>query len=232
MASDGTVPADPLLTLRELVAVHGIRVVVSDLDGVLRVFDPALWDGLDAMTGTAAGTSMSAILGHPYLDEVVRGRGTHARWRELAAEQLVVAGSAPAAAREAVDRWARTPATVDPRVRSALLELRASGTAVFVLTNGTDRVPEELAELGLEDVVGVDRRFLLNTADLGAAKPEPAAYARARRRIGEVLGEEIPPASIAFLDDSQRHVEAAAQCGWQAVLHRAHAAGRPAPRLP
>ena len=75
MASDGTVPADPLLTLRELVAVHGIRVVVSDLDGVLRVFDPALWDELDAMTGTAAGTSMSAILGHPYLDEVVREIG-------------------------------------------------------------------------------------------------------------------------------------------------------------
>ena len=95
MASDGTVPADPLLTLRELVAVHGIRVVVSDLDGVLRVFDPALWDELDAMTGTAAGTSMSAILGHPYLDEVVRGRGTHARWRELAAEQLVWRGVRP-----------------------------------------------------------------------------------------------------------------------------------------
>jgi putative hydrolase of the HAD superfamily len=232
MSSDGAPPSDSLLTLRELVIARGIRVVVSDLDGVLRIFDPALWDELDAMTGTAAGTSFTAILGHPYLDEVVRGRGTHARWRELAAERLVAAGSAPAAAREAVDRWARTPAAVDARVRSTLLELRASGTAVFVLTNGTDRIPEELAELGLEDVVGEDRRFLLNTAALGAAKPEPEAYARARRRIGEVLGEEIPPERIAFLDDSRRHVEAAAACGWHAVLHRAHAAGRPAPRLP
>lgn len=221
MSSDAATPADPLLALRELVDAHGVRVVVSDLDGVLRVFDPSLWDELDATTGVPAGSSFRAILGNPYLDEVVRGRGTHARWRELAAEHLVAAGSEPDRARAAVDRWATTPARVDPRVRSALLDLRAEGTAVFVLTNGTDRVPEELAELGLEDVVGEDGRFLLNTAELGAAKPEPEAYALARRRIREVLGEEILPEQIAFLDDSRRHVEAAAACGWHAVLHRA-----------
>lgn len=221
MSTDGATHPDPLITLRELVAVHGIQAVVSDLDGVLRVFDPALWDELDTMTGTSAGTSFAAILGHAYLDEVVRGRGTHVRWRELAAERLVLEGSAPAAADAAVERWASTPAEVDQRVRAMLLELRAAGIAVFVLTNGTDRVPEELAELGLEDVVGEDGRFLLNTAELGAAKPEPEAYALARRRIREVLGEEILPEQIAFLDDSRRHVEAAAACGWHAVLHRA-----------
>ena len=97
---------------------------------------------------------------------------------------------------------------------------------MFVLTNGTDRVPEELAALGLEDVVGEDARFLLNTADLGVAKPEPEVYDRARERISQVLGEEIPPERIAFLDDSPGHVEAASACGWHAVLHRAPGAGR------
>src|SRR5690606_11424265 len=80
MSSDDTTYTDPLLALGELVAEHGIRVVVSDLDGVLRVFDASLWDELDAMTGTPDGTSFRAVLGHPYLDDVVRGRGTHARW--------------------------------------------------------------------------------------------------------------------------------------------------------
>ena len=107
-----------------------------------------------------------------------------------------------------------------------LLELRTAGTAVFVLTNGTDRVPEELAALGLQDVVGEDGRYLLNTADLGTAKPEREVYVRARERICRVLGEEIPPERIAFLDDSRRHVEAAAESGWHAVLHRAPGAGR------
>ena len=225
MLSDVTSPADSLLALRQIVAEHGIRVVVSDLDGVLRVFDASLWEELDAMTGTAEGASFRAILGHPYLDEVVRGRGTHARWRELAAEQLAREGSDPDVARAAVDRWAATPAEVDQRVRAMLLELRAAGTAVFVLTNGTDRVPEELAALGLEDVVGEDGRYLLSTADLGAAKPEPEVYGLARERICRVLGEEVPPERIAFLDDSRRHVEAAAACGWHAVLHPVPGAG-------
>ncbi|MEE1617246.1 HAD family hydrolase [Brachybacterium sp. J153] len=225
-------PHDSLDVLRELVNTARIRVVVSDLDGVLRVFDPTLWAELDALTGTAGGSSYSAVLGHPYLDEVVRGRGTHARWRELAVERLVAAGSPTDLARFAVDRWAATPAAVDERVRSALLALRTVGIAVFVLTNGTDRVPEEVADLGLGDVVGDDDRFLLNTADLGAAKPDPEAFARARRRIEEVLGEQVPPERIALLDDSPRHVEGAAACGWHAVLHRPEDASRTGLRLP
>jgi putative hydrolase of the HAD superfamily len=232
MSSAGAPHPESLITLRELVAAQGIRVVVSDLDGVLRVFDPALWDELDAMTGTSAGTSFTAILGHPYLDEVVRGRGTHARWRELAAERLVAEGSAPAAADAAVERWASTRAEVDQRVRAMLLELRAAGIAVFVLTNGTDRVPEELAALGLGDVVGEDGRFLLNTADLGAAKPEPEAFRRSRARIGAVLGEDVGPERLVLLDDSPGHVEGARACGWHAVLHRTPDAGRAGSRLP
>lgn len=232
MSHDGTVPADPLLALRALVADHGVRVVVCDLDGVLRLFDPSLWEELDALTGTASGTAVAAVLGHPYLQEVVRGRGTHARWRELAAEHLVAAGSAPALAREAVELWARSPASVDERVRGTLLDLRAAGAAVFVLTNGTDRVPEELAVLGLGDVVGEDGSFLLNTADLGAAKPEPEAYDRARARIGRVLGEDVLPERLVLLDDSPGNVAGAARRGWHAVLHRSAVAGRAAPRLP
>ena len=67
--------------------------------------------------------------------------------------------------------------------------LRASGLGVFVLTNGTDRVPEELDELGLGDFLGTRRRFLLNTADLGAAKPDREAFVRAHARIKAELGE-------------------------------------------
>ncbi len=232
MSPDVTAPDDSLLALRALVADRGVRVVVCDLDGVLRRFDPSLWDELDAMTGAAAGTSFAAVLGHPYLREVVRGRGTHARWRELAAAHLISTGCEPSLARRAVERWASTQAVVDRGVREELLRLRASGVPVFVLTNGTDRIPEELAALGLEDVVGEDGRFLLNTADLGAAKPEPEAYERARERIGRVLGRALPPERLALLDDSPGNVEGAADRGWHAVLHRPEGAGRAAPGLP
>ncbi|MGP9536796.1 HAD family hydrolase [Brachybacterium sp. AOP43-C2-M15] len=215
--------------LSALVEQHEVRAVVSDLDGVLRVFDRSLWSELDEMTGTAPGTAFRAVLGNPYLDEVVRGRGTHACWRELARRDLVEAGSAPADARAAVDRWASTPARIDPVVLAGLQGFRARGISVFVLTNGTDRVPAELSELGLDPFLGPGRRLLLNSADLGAAKPDPEAFRRARERIQQVLGEEVPAARIALLDDTAGHVRAARSCGWHAVLHRADGIGPPLP---
>lgn len=210
-----------LRQLRAVVEHQEIRVVVSDLDGVLRVFDQTLWEELDQLAGTTAGTVFGAVLQNPYLEEVTRGRGTHARWRELARERLIEAGSTTDAARAAVDRWAATPATVDHRVLAELRRFRNQGTAVFVLTNGTDRVPAELRELGLDGFLGAEQRFLLNTADLGAAKPEPEAFRRAQERIREVLGTEVLPSQLVLLDDSEGHVHGAKSVGWHAILHRA-----------
>lgn len=211
--------SDSLQQLRALVDDHDIRVVVSDLDGVLRVFDEALWQELDALAGTPDGTAYQAILGHPYLDEVVRGRGTHRQWTEHAAAALVAVGSTPQAADAAIAAWLASPARIDRAVLTQLESLRAAGLEVFVLTNGTDRVPEELDELGLMAFLGPHRRYLLNSAGLGAAKPDREAFERARARIERELGTTLRPEQIAFLDDSARHVRGALRAGWRAVLH-------------
>ncbi|APX32096.1 haloacid dehalogenase [Brachybacterium sp. P6-10-X1] len=212
-------PPTSLQQLRALVSAHDVRAVVSDLDGVLRVFDPSLWDRLDHRAGVAPGTAFAAILGHPFLEEVTRGRGTHAQWRERCVDELVAQGAAPAAARETVRLWAGTPARLDREVLAHLLRFREDGLGVFVLTNGTDRVPEELDELGLTGFLGPRRRFLLNTADLGAAKPEREAFARAHARLTQELTSVLRPDQVAFLDDSAGHVRGAEEFGWRAVRH-------------
>lgn len=212
--------------VRNRLASDKVRVLVSDLDGVLRVFDQGLWDELDAELGLERGSSFRAILGHPYLEEVTRGRGTHARWREVAIEHLVAAGADPDEAHRSVDRWAGTPATVDQDVLSVLDEARACGIAVFVFTNGTDRVLAELEELGLLAVVGRRGEHLINSADLAHAKPDLEAFERAHGRIEHQLRQDrgepvrIRPDEVLFLDDSRRHVYGARAFGWQAVLHR------------
>ena len=209
-----------LQQLHELVHDHDIRAVVSDLDGVLRIFAPSLWADLDEVAGTPEGTAFRAILGNPFLDEVVRGRGTHHQWRERSASALVAVGSSPQAADAAITAWLASPGRIDQAVLEQLDSLRAAGLGVFVLTNGTDRVPEELDELGMTPFLGPARRFLLNTADLGAAKPDQEAFARAQLRIEQELGASLRPDQIAFLDDSARHVRGAVRFGWHAVLHR------------
>lgn len=224
-----------LRTVHHLLDSGSARVLVSDLDGVLRVFDQGLWDELDAELGVGRGSSFRATLGHPYLEEVTRGRGTHARWRELAVEHLVAAGAEPAGVGRAVDRWADTPATVDEGVLGLLDEARSGGVPVFVFTNGTDRVPAELAQLGLDAVVGAHGDHLINSAELGHAKPNREAFARAHKRIEQQLSQErgetgradrergellhLRPDEVLFLDDSHRHVGSVRAFGWQAVLH-------------
>ncbi|UVY82787.1 HAD-IA family hydrolase [Brachybacterium sp. NBEC-018] len=230
-----------LRAITALVREGTVDVVVSDLDGVVRLFPPGLWAELDAGLGIedphvraaaggaapgsgADGPSFSAILGHPILPEVVRGRATHDRWRREAVRALEERGAAPERAAATVDRWAAIPGRADPVVVRRLLELRDAGTPVLVLTNGTDRVPEEVAAIGLTALIGEHREWLLNSADLGAAKPEPEAFARAHAMIRERTGLPVPPSRVAFVDDSPGHVEAARRFGWHALVHPGDAA--------
>lgn len=196
------------------------EVLVSDLDGVIRVFDSALWTDLGERLGLSARAVYGAVLRSPVLSEVTRGRATHAQWRAHAVRTLVDAGAAPTVAREAVDTWAATPARVDRTVVGALRTAREHGIPVFVFTNGTDRVRAELTELGLDDLLGPGGTHLLNSAELGAAKPDPEAFAAAHARIEQVLGHPVRRGAVAFFDDSRSHVEGARRFGWTAVLHR------------
>jgi putative hydrolase of the HAD superfamily len=183
------------------------------------VFDQDLWPRLDARLGLAPGTCFAAVLGHPLLEEVTRGRADHARWRAAAREELVARGAAVGPAGRAVAEWAAEPGAVEPVVRDGLERLRDAGTPVLVLTNGTDRVPEELDAIGLAPFLGPGRRWLLNTADLGAAKPEREAFARAHVALEERTGRPVERSRVAFLDDSAGHVAAAAAFGWRALRH-------------
>lgn len=205
---------------RTLIDRSEVEVVVSDLDGVLRVFDDGLWGRLDQDLGADPGTSFAAILGHPILEEVTRGRVSHSRWRELAVHDLISEGIEPGRAGVAVRHWADTPAVVDRAVLSLLTGARERGLPVFVFTNGTDRVREEIMTLDLETVTGEGGQFLINIADLGHAKPEREAFRLAQQRIDEVVGREVEPAQVLFLDDSAGHVKAAQQFGWRALRHR------------
>lgn len=203
---------------RETDLLDGVDVLVTDLDGVLRTFDDDLWTRLDAELELSPGTAMQAILGHPVLRAVIRGRGTHAQWREAAAAALVADGVSPDAARDAVAQWAGTPGRVDEEVAALLRDARARGAAVFVFTNGTDSVAAEMAELGLDEFTAPAGAHLLNSADLRAAKPEVLAFSRAHGRIENALGRGVMRERVRFLDDRSDNVSAAEAFGWRATL--------------
>ncbi len=59
---------------------------------------------------------------------------------------------------------------------------------------------------------------MLNSAELGVAKPDPAAFAAAHRAIEDDLGRTVDPAEVWFTDDRPDNVVAAAAHGWAAEL--------------
>ncbi|WP_299519471.1 HAD family hydrolase [uncultured Serinicoccus sp.] len=97
------------------------------------------------------------------------------------------------------------------RVESLLGALATDGTPVVLLSDDTDRVAAELEEIGLARCIPM----LLDTHDLGAAKPETEAYAAAHAEIERRLGRRVAPAEVAFTDDRADHVDAARAFGWR-----------------
>ncbi|MCG7308537.1 HAD family hydrolase [Brachybacterium sp. ACRRE] len=223
---------DALADYRALLAEDGVWVAVSDLDGVLRVFDTTPWAALDEQLGLPQGSAFRAVLRDPLLEDVTRGRATHEAWRESILSTLRDQGVPAARARRAIGTWADDRGRLDTDVLDLLQDAQREGIEVFVLTNGTDRVREELEELCAHEdpAVPTPRRFgdlldphgewVLNTAELGEAKPDPAAFALAHARIERVLGRAVPRCSVAFLDDSASHTEGAEEFGWRAVRLR------------
>jgi FMN phosphatase YigB (HAD superfamily) len=161
-----------------------IRVVLFDLDGVIRHFDPNHVTDIEQRHGLAAGTLEGIAFAKPLIEEVTAGRISRADWVRQVSE---MAGSAPAA-----EEWGVQPAVVDDALLELSDEIRGLGLRTAVLTNGTDTIRAEIAAMGIAD------RFdaVFNSADIGFVKPDVRAFAHVLHALA-VAAEEV-----FFTDDS------------------------------
>lgn len=163
-----------------------IRVVLFDLDGVIRHFDPEVLRDIENRHGLAAGAISNTAFAAPLIDEVVTGRITRADWIARVGELI----ANPAAARA----WGGQPWRVDPAVLRLSDELRRIGLRTAILTNGTDTIPDELADSGIAEHFDA----VFNSAVIGFAKPDVRAF----RHVLDAL--EVTGPEVFFTDDSPR----------------------------
>lgn len=182
-----------------------VDALLIDLDGVIRRFDPDHEPMLCRRAGLAPGTITAAAYDPERLAALTTGRITKQEW-------LTDVGHAIGAL-DAALAFGCTPATVDEDVMAIIAEVRSSGRPVAVLTNGTDEIPAEVAALGLPDRVDM----ILNSAEIGHAKPDAAVYRAACARL------DVTPARTAFTDDGERQVAGAVAVGL--VAHHFTGAG-------
>jgi putative hydrolase of the HAD superfamily len=197
------------------------RAVLLDAMGTLLTFaDPAprLRDGLRERLGVdvgedAARAAIRAEIGH-YRAHLHLGRDA----RSLAALRASCAEAMRPALGPAADAPGAvlTAALLDalafsayPDAAPALRDLRAAGWAVVVVSNWDASLHERLAETGLAELVD----GAVASAELGAAKPNGAIFAR-----GLALAGAEPGDAWHVGDDVEADVEGALAAGIRPVL--------------
>lgn len=172
--------------------------VLLDLDGVVRHFDLDRVRAIEQRCGLRDGILHEVAFESELIDQVITGRIRRSDWVQEVGERV---GQVDAAVEAFADVGA-----VDGAILAEVDALRARGTTVAVLTNGTDTIPEEMKALEIES------RFdtIFNSAELGVAKPDRRVFEMVCSRLG------VDPAEVLFTDDSERKLEGAIEIGMTA----------------
>ena len=174
--------------------------LLIDFDGVLRLW-PKDYASIEQSCGLPIGAICRLAFRSDLLLPVITGSVSDRDWRSQIA-RILQAAHPLAKAAEAVDAWSSSAGAVDHDVKSLLQEVRAHCTLVLT-TNATDRLPVDLAALGLSGFFD----HVVNSSELRVAKPEHAYFQDALRIAG------VNPVSSYFVDDSAGNVAAAAAIG-------------------
>lgn len=178
-----------------------VTMVLLDLDGVVRRFDPTFRIGVELRHGLEPGTLAAVAFAPEEVDPVVTGVRSRAEW----VDRIGRAIANPEAARE----WLDHRGQVDRDLLTVVDRLRGAGTPVALLTNGTDTIPDELEELGIAGRVDA----VFNSAEIGLTKPDPAVFVHVCEQLG------VEPAQVFFTDDTAGHVLSAVRLGMVARLY-------------
>lgn len=185
-----------------------IRAAVFDVGGVLERVDDANWPQAwiarwERRMGLPSGHVEGVLAVHalPAAMTETQLRATYAGalgLDERQADQLMA------------EMWDAYCGELDTVLRDFVAGLRPA-LKTAILSNSADGARrEEQRRFGLDDLVDV----LVYSHEVGVEKPDPAVF-----RLTENL-LDVRPEEIVFLDDNADHVEAAAGCGWHAVLHQ------------
>ena len=108
------------------------------------------------------------------------------------------------AALAALDRYLANLPPVESEMRRLLERLRAAGRVKLgLLSNAGRGWTERLRQRGVTELFD----DVVVSADVGLAKPDPAVFLLAARRLG------VPPVACLMIDDQPQHLESARQVG-------------------
>lgn len=173
--------------------------LLCDLDGVVRLWPAHVVAAAEEAAGLPHGSIQEAAFAPDLLTLAVTGGISDEAWREEVIDRLRSAYP-EADARGAVAGWSASPGVINQPVLDLLRQRRAP---VALVTNATTRLPQDLTALGLD----TEFDAIIDSSRLGVAKPDPGIFAAALQALS------LPPDQVLFVDDDERHVNAAEGLG-------------------
>jgi len=177
--------------------------LLIDLDGVLRVW-PTEYSALERDHDLPSGAIGRAAFEPALLAHVVTGRITDSQWRAEVARRLRAAYPS-SQAEEGVAAWSAPTGAVHREVLRMVVRARKH-CKVGLVTNATDRLRQDIDALGLTDHLD----FVVNSSEVGFAKPAPEIFKRALEMA------RAQPIEAVFIDDTASNVSAATALGIRA----------------
>lgn len=181
-----------------------IKAVLTDLDGVIRRWDPRIMQQAESAAGLPRDALPNTAFEPDLLLRATTGRLDDESWRSEVAERLRLRYPA-ADGRKAVRLWSRSLGEIDTDVLDLLLRCRA-GARLVLITNATTRLDSDLKRLG----IGPAFDHVVNSSSIGQVKPHPGIFNAAL----DLLGIEADKTDeVFFIDDRADNVNAAAELG-------------------
>ena len=185
-----------------------IRVVLTDLDGVVRRWPATQFSSVEDAHGLPRGSMARAAFHETLLTDAITGVVTDAEWRRRIALRLGTQFG-PAASAAAVAEWSMSAGEVQTGTLDVLQSARTA-VPLGLVSNATTRLAADLTRLRIADAFD----FIVNSSAIGCHKPSACFYEHALRRCGCTREQ------VFFVDDRPDNVAGAAAFGFQAHLFR------------
>ncbi len=172
------------------------QALLIDLDGVVRIFDPTVSQGVEERYGLPQGILTKVAFEPMRLRPAITGQISHDEWMAEVAREIGRSLDDEARAQAAVQEWNTYRGQVDQAVLDFVREVRRAGIRVGLATNATDWLEADLERLGL---VG-EFDAVINSSVVGYIKPSRDFFRAA------CLAVQAEPKVTLFVDDTDRNV--------------------------
>ena len=177
------------------------RLIFCDFDGVIRHWDNSTLFEYEEELGLQKGMTFRHAFRADLLAPAITGEVSDEVWRGRVEQSLSAEIGAQDAAR-LIELWNSSGYQIDQTIieyfRQSLPKYKLA-----LVTNATSRLDQDLSTIGLIGTFD----FVINSADLGVAKPDHGYYQKAIKITDADVTHSI------FIDDSQKNVTAAEQVG-------------------